>query len=212
MAISDSNYKLIYTDIGSRGRNNDGGVFASCSFAEALENNTMDIPPDKPLPGRHKAVPFCLVADDAFPLKRNIMKPFSFRDQDQLQRIFSYRLSRARRVIENTFGILSARFRVLRRNINLQPETAKYVVAAACVLHNFLLSRTSSDIYVPRDFVDRESGGKVLPGDWRNEVEDPPSAITNIPRRSNPVAQNIRDEFKEYFANEGAVAWQYQYI
>lgn len=213
MAVADANYKLIYTDIGSRGRNNDGGVFANCSFAAALENNTMDIPPPKPLPAREKAVPFCIVADDAFPLKPNIMKPFPFRNQDISQRTFSYRLSRARRVIENTFGILTARFRVLRSNMQLQPEKAKYIVAAACVLHNFLLSRNSCEIYAPRNFVDRETAdGTVLPGEWRNEIEDAPTAMSNIPRRSNPNAQEIRNEFKEYFSNEGAVDWQYQFI
>lgn len=213
MAIADANYKFIYTDIGSRGRNSDGGVFADCSFATALEENTIDIPPAEPLPGRQDAVPFCLVADDAFPLKPNIMKPFPFRNQDITQRIFSYRLSRARRVIENTFGILSARLRILRRNIELHPDKAKYIVAASCILHNFLLSRNSCEIYAPPSFIDRETAdGRVLPGEWRDEVEDAPSAVPNIPRRSNPIAHQIRNEFKEYFANEGAVDWQYNFV
>lgn len=213
MAVADANYKIIYADIGSRGRNNDGGVFASCSFSTALQDNTMDIPPAKPLPRRQKPVPFCIIGDDAFPLKENIMKPFPFRNQDVPQRIYNYRLSRARRVIENTFGILSARFRVLRKNIEMQPDKANYVVAAACVLHNFLLAQNSREIYAPANFVDRETAdGRVLLGEWRNEVDAPPGAMRSVPRRSNPIAHENQEEFKEYFMNEGAVDWQYNFI
>lgn len=56
------------------------------------------------------AIPFFFVADEAFPLRENVMKPFSKPRAGHLsreERIFNYRLSRARRIIENTFGIMS---------------------------------------------------------------------------------------------------------
>lgn len=51
----------------------------------------------------------CLVGDGAFPLKPYLFRPYSGRagltpEQD----VYNYRLSRARQVIENTFGILAS--------------------------------------------------------------------------------------------------------
>uniref|UniRef100_A0A1X7U089 DDE Tnp4 domain-containing protein n=1 Tax=Amphimedon queenslandica TaxID=400682 RepID=A0A1X7U089_AMPQE len=50
---------------------------------------------------------------------------------------YNYRLSRARRVVENAFGILGNRFRVLITPGALVPEKAEVIVLARCTLHNF---------------------------------------------------------------------------
>ena len=55
--------------------------------------------------------------------------------------VFNYRLSRARRVSENAFGILVAKWRMFRRPIVAEPKTVDNIVKAACVLHNFLRRR-----------------------------------------------------------------------
>ena len=58
------------------------------------------------------------------------------------QRIFNYRLSWAR-TVENAFGIMSARFRVFRQSICIEPTKVDAVVKA-CVVHNFLRSNVVS--------------------------------------------------------------------
>lgn len=45
------------------------------------------------------------------------------------------RLSRARNTSEDVFGILSKRFRVYQRRLEVKPNK---IVLATCVLHNFL--------------------------------------------------------------------------
>lgn len=53
--------------------------------------------------------------------------------------IFNYRLSRARRTTENSFGLLSQIFRVFYTPIPLKTETVDYLVLAG--LHNLLYDR-----------------------------------------------------------------------
>ena len=92
--------------------------------------------------------------------------------------IFNYRLSRARRIIENTFGILAARWRIFRRPILAQPQNAISYTKAAIVLHNYLRTH-NSPVYCPPGFVDGEDGsGNVVQGSWRDS--DQPSGIEAV--------------------------------
>lgn len=89
-----------------------------------------------------------------------------------MERIFNYRLSRARRVVENAFGILSNRFRVFARPIALGPEKVHKITPTCCALHNYLVSRSS--MYLTPTLVDRyDANENVVDGDWRqNFIEN----------------------------------------
>ena len=127
-AVVDANYNFTYANIGCQGQISDGGVFNGTKFKKSLEDNTMNLPSSSKLPGRNKSTPFVFVADDAFPLSCNIMKPYAgTQEKGSMKRIFNYRLSRAHRVSENTFGIIGSVFRILRKPILLEPKTAKKV-------------------------------------------------------------------------------------
>ena len=117
MAICNANYEFILVDIGDTGRNSDGGVFANSIMGNAIQQNTLNIPDPEKIYETNMEFPYVFVGDDAFPLKENIMKPFPREVIRIVERIYNYRLSRARRIIENAFGILAARFRVFRRPI-----------------------------------------------------------------------------------------------
>ena len=59
--------------------------------------------------------------------------------QDEL--VFNYRLRRARRIVENAFGILVQCWRIFSRKLNLLPDNADSVIKACVVLHSFLRGR-----------------------------------------------------------------------
>nr|CAI5827131.1 unnamed protein product [Callosobruchus analis] len=113
-----------------------------------------------------------MVADEAFPLKENIMKPYPGSLEQSPKRIFGYRLSLARRVVENTFGLLCYVFRVFRNPLCLEVRNADTVVTACIYLHNFLRkSVAAASIYIPPGTFDYEtSDGLRIPGTWRTII------------------------------------------
>lgn len=111
-----------------------------------------------------------------------------------MQRVFNFRLSHARRIIENVFGI----------------------TLACCVLHNYLIT-TNKKHYLPPHHIDQlGENGVVVPGTWR---QDPiPADVTMYPleRESHPAdaprAKDVQKEFAAYFVEEGELEWQYKCI
>ncbi|KAJ8890935.1 hypothetical protein PR048_010444 [Dryococelus australis] len=100
------------------------------------------------------------VAGDPFALRSYIMKPYHFRGLSFSERVFNYRVSRARRVVENSFGIAANKFRVLRKPTLLEPTKAEKVVLAVCILHEFLISRRGQR-YIHDGSVDTERTDQV---------------------------------------------------
>ena len=174
----------------------------------------MNIPESSALPGRKEKVPYVFVADAAFSLTKHIMKPYAgVHPSGSPKRIFNYRLSRARRIVESTFGIVSSVFRVLRKPMLLEPEKAEVVVMAIACVHNFLRnSQTSRQTYISPGSLDTDMNGQIMPGNSQNNQEAMTSFLPfrNAPRRSKEAAEEIRGEFTEYFNTVGAVPWQNQ--
>jgi hypothetical protein len=125
--------------VGCQGRISDGGVFRNSEFCRKLENNDFYLPQDGALPGRTIPVPYTLIADDAFLLTRHTMKPYATDlNKGSLKRVFNYRLSRARCIVENAFGLLASVFRIFRKPIEIKVESTVVDIVLICVyLHNF---------------------------------------------------------------------------
>ncbi|WAR11806.1 hypothetical protein MAR_025986 [Mya arenaria] len=67
--------------------------------------------------------------------------PYPHRHLARDERIFNYRCSRARRVVENAFGILANRFRCLLTTLGMNPSTVTKTVMACMTLHNLMRTR-----------------------------------------------------------------------
>lgn len=87
-----------------------------------MEHNTISFPEPQDLPGTSKACPYVFVADEALALKPYLLHPYAGKFLEESLQVFYYRLSRAGRVIENTFEIMAAKFRVFRRPIIAHPD------------------------------------------------------------------------------------------
>lgn len=123
--------------------------------------------------GREKPISFVFLADNAFPLGRNMMKPYPvLNKKGSPERIYNYRLSRWRRGVENAFGILSSVFRVFRKPMLLEPKIAESITMACIYLHNYLRS-SKSNLYIPCGILDIEDTdtGLLIPGYWKQEQE-----------------------------------------
>jgi hypothetical protein len=138
MALCDADYKFTFVDVGSFGHNNDSGVFATSTLGTNLATNRCNMPPPTFLPNTvdHR-IPYFVVADDIFALKPYLMKPYPGRQLTKQQRIFNSRLSVARRCIENTFGIATNKWRILRSAVIANRQNACRYFRAVCCLHNF---------------------------------------------------------------------------
>ena len=78
MGLFDSRYKFIALDVGAFGHNSDGGIFSNSNMGIALDEGRLHIPNDEPLPDAPQLgdIPYVIVADEAFPLKKNLMRPY----------------------------------------------------------------------------------------------------------------------------------------
>jgi hypothetical protein len=207
LGLVDYDYKFIYVNIGTQGRISDGGIFAASSLHHSLENKTLNIPHDSPLPGKNDPIPYFMIGDEAFPLRSYLMKPFPNRHLTHEQRIFNYRICRARRIVENAFGILASRFRVLLKPMLLSPERAELVVLACCSLHNMLRVLYPNSINNIADIEDPVTH-QVANGAWRADEQmiDPPLIRGNNATRE---AKLQRDYLCNYVNSpEGSVEWQ----
>ncbi|KAK4883228.1 hypothetical protein RN001_006547 [Aquatica leii] len=137
LALLDANYKFIAVDIGSYGKNSDGGILANSAFGKGLNNKTLNIPESYPLPGTNILTPYVILRDEAFLLKTYMMRPDACVDDDE-KRIFNYRLCRARRLVECAFGILSQTFRVYCRRLIADPQNLTSIILTICILHNII--------------------------------------------------------------------------
>ncbi|XP_069818599.1 uncharacterized protein [Dendropsophus ebraccatus] len=189
MAIADAQYKFVAVDIGSFGRTNDSRVFKNSSMSRRLYTGNFGLPDPRPFPGTDgPLVPFVVVADEAFQMCENLLKLYSSRGLNYRQRIYNYRLTRARRFVECAFGILTAKWRVFTQPIQLQPDVVDELIKAAVVLHNFVLSKEpiSSEL---------------------TEMDTTLAPLQDVARRSTVAVNQMRDQFAEYFlSNAGTRA------
>ena len=119
------------------GRAHDAFIWQNSPIGKALESGNLKLPFDGHILG-----------DSAYPLLPYLITPY--RDNGFLtdnHRKFNYIHSTTRVCIEQAFGILKGKFRILN-HLKVSLPNAKYVVMSCIILHNFvrLNSTTPNDL------------------------------------------------------------------
>lgn len=203
LALVDANCKFIALDVGSYGKEGDSSIFNKSAFGRKVMHCQDFFPADRILPRSNKVLPHVIIGDEAFRLDKHLMKPFTklSATSDKSKAIFNYRLSRARRVSENAFGLLSQVFRVFYTPIAVKPEVCDDLIIAACCLHNLLREGYLEKKGVPYyEYDSNEENSNV----FRN--------FTRAGGYQNVEGFHVRDEFMRFFLQEGIVEWQNQQV
>lgn len=195
LAVVDSNYKFMYIDVGSFGKEADSTIYQNSSFYNALETGSLNIPKPEKVTEDLRPLPYVFVGDEAFGISVNMMRPYPGNHLTKTQRIFNYRLSRARRFVECAFGILSSKWRIFHRPMNLKYHNCVAVIKACCALHNYVRDRDGVR------FQDTLQVTGLLGSHYEQE--------TNILQRGIKISYEYRNDFANFFCGpEGSVPWQ----
>ena len=110
----------------------------------------------------------------SYPLKTWLLKPYTNRaNLAAAQRVFNYRLSRARMTIESTFRRLKGRWRCLQKRLDVSVDFASTVVTACAIVHNLCEKRHER-------YMDEEGEEEHEERDDGDGEEAKPSAIILI--------------------------------
>uniref|UniRef100_A0A8C5PJK6 DDE Tnp4 domain-containing protein n=1 Tax=Leptobrachium leishanense TaxID=445787 RepID=A0A8C5PJK6_9ANUR len=190
LAVADANYYFACADVGSYGKESDSTLFMNSTLWNGIESGTLNIPRPTPLPGTDVAVPYAFVGDEAFGLSTHLLQPYSETHLTVKKRVFNYRLSGARRYVECSFGILSNKWRIFHRPLDVQIDFCVDLVKCCCVLHNFVSGRDGFNLDDSLSVIGMEEfiNDDVMP----------------VNRHSN----RYRDALVTYFTSEaGVVPW-----
>lgn len=173
LGICDTDYTFTAVDILTECNGNDAIIFRNSSFGKKIFENEINLPTAEKLPNSDKLMPYYFIAGNAFPLRKNLMRPYPGDSLSSPEKVFNRKLSKARLTADNTFGVLSARWKVLTKSLGFEPSNTKKVIYACVILHNFLkitgtLHNCSS--YCPENYCDTyDNQNQCIDGIWRRE-------------------------------------------
>lgn len=179
-ALVDCHYCFTDIYVGWPGRVHDARVFKNSPLLEKAQRGTLFPNMNRVINGRD--IPVLVLGDPAYPLMNWLMKPFPDNGQLRPEKSnFNYRLSRARMVVENAFGRLKGRWRILLKRIDCDLQIVPQLISACCVLHN--LCERSGDVFNP---------------EWLEEQEEDEQPVADEINVNFGDGKDIRDALVAY--------------
>ncbi|XP_075154536.1 uncharacterized protein LOC142228101 [Haematobia irritans] len=136
-ALVDYRYRFLYVNVGCPGRCNDSYIYRQSELSKMIESSPWLKRKTKDICGT--PVQVLIIGDSAFKFSPTLMKPYPFSTAAPLDKqTFNYGLSKARRVVENAFGHMKARFRRIGKGLENHLKFNNKIIMCCCILHNFL--------------------------------------------------------------------------
>jgi hypothetical protein len=138
-AMCDGKGQFIHIAVGAKGSAHDSRVFKSMDLWEDITTGDLGkVMWDNSVNINGIRVPFCLIGDAAYPCTTFMLPAFkdSVADRSQRCRMFNYKHSVTRIVIERAFGRLKARWRALLKESDIREDNLDTVIQACFILHN----------------------------------------------------------------------------
>ena len=194
---------------------NDSGIWNKISLLQGIQDGSVELPDDQKL-SNGEITPYIFLGDDTSALKCFMMKPFPQQCLTGERRVYDSRHSKAGRISENLFGILANRWRIILTTINLEPKYVENVNLAALIFHKMVIeSPNMVNVYRPASFTDCIlKDEEVSEGEWCTNVVTDSCYTLQVPRTGHNTslyAKSVREQFRNYFLNEGALEWQWKY-
>ena len=76
LAVVDTNYKFIYTDVGSFGKEADSTIYQNSSFNTALGKGSLNIQKPERVTENLRPLPYVFISDKAFGISINMTRPY----------------------------------------------------------------------------------------------------------------------------------------
>ncbi|XP_042146329.1 uncharacterized protein LOC115327006 [Ixodes scapularis] len=117
--LVDHWYRFRYLNVGTPGQCHDAPVYRRPALAAVLEGRTLQMPM---VTVNGTTVPPLILCDQAFHLISNMLKPYPRKNVKKGSPLedFNRQLSSARRVVENDFGRVKARFRFIMKRMECE--------------------------------------------------------------------------------------------
>jgi hypothetical protein len=188
LACVDADGYFTFIDAGNPGSLGDAWVWNGSALKRKIEQRDLLVWPEG-VPQMRTAAGYVygpyIVADSAFALSEFIMKCYETDNPTAQQFRFNFATIRTRRVVENAFGHLKGRWRILNNSRLSVPRWAGTVATVCCALHN----------------VAKKAGIPMNPNDV---VQFQPSQIAHAvgQRRRGGTAMAAAEEMRDALAAE----------
>ena len=195
-AVVDRSRKFIDLSVGMPGSTNDARQLRRRMLYQRATTTNLFNPAD----AVEGFIPY-LIGDKGYPVLPWLITPYrELGGRRSVQEtLFNRKLSRARSVVENAFGILKQSFRELHSATDLHVTLLPDVVVTCCILHNMLLGQSAEEVEALLAMLQREGMAPAVDDD---PLEEAAPGGEDAPLRDEEDGEDKRRNLSAFLVQE----------